>query len=393
MEKLIAPHRTEKRKYLNEIIFLRSIACLCIAVVHSLHRAHSSNTFTNSLYDTIVDSSYVLLTFGTPTFIFISMLLISYSYPTGLPQNFISKRFKLILFPFLFMALFYGADMNIFHQLLAGNMTEVFSKATWSTVSTNVIGNLLGGYHGYFILIIFQFYILAYFLHRFLSKSNPVIIILMSLIINIAYLAIFNFTEPPSNNEKIIHFWAKGHWIPFIGWIFYFSLAFYCGLYYEHFVTILKKNKNIVISSTIVFALLTIWLTIGEWIPLSSKSITMVFFTTGMIGLLYLIAIKIKTMPKILIDINNYSFSIYLLNTFYINITYTVLILLGIDFSIFNVFIYFTCSIMASMLTAYLINLSTYGKYLVGRVNIVKTDTKQLPHEKPVPVTTTDLLD
>lgn len=390
MEKNNIAAQPKKRKYLNEIVFLRSIACLCIAVVHSLHRAHSSSTFTNSLLDTIVDSGYVLLTFGTPTFIFISMLLISYSYPTGLPKNFLSKRFKLILFPFIFMAIFYGADMNIFHQLLTGNMTEVFSMATWSTVSSNVIGNLMGGYHGYFILIIFQFYILAYFLHRFLSKSNPVVIILVSLIINLAYLAIFNFTEPPSDNEKVINFWKSGHWIPFIGWIFYFSLAFYCGLYYQHFVTILEKNKKIVISSTIVFALLTVWLTIIEWIPLSSKSVTMVFFTTGMIGILYLIATKIKTMPKILIDINNYSFSIYLLNTFYINITYTVLILLGIDFSIFNVFIYLTCSIMASMLTAYLLNLSPYGKYLVGRVNIIKTETKQLPCEISVPTSTTD---
>jgi len=109
----------------------------------------------------------------------------------------------------------------------------------------------------------------------------------------------------------------------------------------------------------------------------------MLFFTAGMIGTLYLLATKIKIMPKILIDINNFSFSIYLLNTFYINITYTVLRLLKLDFSIFNVLIYFIVSIMASMLTAYLLNLSPYGKYFVGRVNVVKTETKQVPHELP----------
>src|SRR5690625_7952470 len=128
--------------------------------------------FTNSHYDSLVDSIYVLFTFGTPTFIFISMLLISYSYPNGLPKGFLWRRFQLILLPFIFMAIFYSADMNIFNQLLAGNMTEVFSSATWSTILSNVIGNLMGGYHGYFILIIFQFYILAYFLYKFLSKSN-----------------------------------------------------------------------------------------------------------------------------------------------------------------------------------------------------------------------------
>src|SRR5690625_7466531 len=74
----------------------------------------------------------------------------------------------------------------------------------------------------------------------------------------------------------------------------------------------------------------------------------MLFFTTAMIGVLYLISLKIKRIPKILVLINNYSFSIYLLNTFYINITYTVLILLKVDYGIFNVFIYFVVSTTAS---------------------------------------------
>ena len=381
MEKDYTKEQPEKRKYLNEIVFLRSIACLCIAVVHSLHVAHTDTTFTNSSYDTLMDSIYVLLTFGTPTFIFISMLLISYSYPDGLPRKFLSRRFKLILLPFIAMAIFYSADMNIFHQLLAGNMSEVFSATTWTTISSNVINNLLGGYHGYFILIIFQFYILAYYLYKFLLKSNPFLIILLSLVINLIYLAIFNFTEPPTDSEAMRYFWNTGHWIPFVGWIFYFALAFYCGLYYEYFVGLLKKNKTLIIVTTLISGFLTVLLTILEWIPLSSKTVTMLFFTTGMIGILYLIAMKMKSIPKILVDINNYSFSIYLLNTFYINVTYTFMMLLGVDFGIFNVFVFFTISIMASMLTAYLLNLSPYGKYLVGRVNVVKPEAKQLSVE------------
>lgn len=381
MEKIKASVHPGKRKYLNEIVFLRSIACLCIAVVHSLHVAHTSATFTNDLYDTIVDSIYVLFTFGTPTFIFISMLLISYSYPTGLPKGFLAKRFKLIMLPFIFMAIFYSADMNIFRELLAGNMSEVFSAATWSTITKNVVGNLMGGYHGYFILIIFQFYILAYLFHKFLSKSNPLVIILVSLVINLVYLSVFNFTEPPTDSEVMLHFWKSGHWIPFIGWIFYFSLAFYCGLYYSQFVEILKNNKSIVIFSAVFFGILTVLLTMFDLIPLSSKSVTMIFFTTSMIGVLYLIALKIKKIPKILVDINNYSFSIYLLNTFYINIVATILLILHLDFGIFNVIIYFTMSTMASMFTAYLLNKLSFGKYLVGRVNVVNTAPKPLVME------------
>lgn len=372
------PSNQKKRKYLNEIIFLRSIACLSVAVVHSLIVAQNKTTFTSSISETIVDSIFVLFTYGTPTFIFISMLLISYSYPNGLPRDFLTRRFMLIMLPFIFMAIFYGADMNIFNQLLAGNMTEVFSASTWSTISSNVISNLMGGYHGYFILIIFQFYILAYFFHKFLSKSNPLAVILISLVINLVYLSVFNFTEPPTDSTAMLHFWDSGHWIPFIGWIFYFSLAFYCGLYYTQFIEILKKNKYLIIFSAILFAALTVVLSIFEFIPLSSKSVAMIFFTTAMIGVLYLIALRIREMPKILVMINNYSFSIYLLNMFYINITYTILSILKVDFGIFNVFIFFTASTIASMLTAHLLNKFAFGKYLVGRVNVVKATSKPL---------------
>lgn len=378
MEEKNTPIQSKKRRYLNEIVFLRSIACLCIAVVHSLGIAQGKTTFVNSTSDIIVDSIYVLFTFGTPTFIFISMLLISYSYPNGLPKGFLKRRFMLIMLPFICMAVFYSADMNIFNQLLAGNITEVFSAATWSTISSNVIGNLKGGYHGYFILIIFQFYILAYLFHKFLSRRNPVVVILISLAINLVYLSVFNFMEPPTESVAMLHFWESGHWIPFVGWIFYFSLAFYCGLYYYEFVKILKKNKSTIVSITIVSGLLTVLLTILDLIPLSSKSVTMLFFTTGMIGVLYLIALKIKRIPNILVMVNNYSFSIYLLNTFYINITYTILLYLKVDFGIFNVFIFIAASTMASMMTAHLLNKLAFGKYLVGRVNVVKSITKPL---------------
>lgn len=378
MEEVNTSNKLENRKYLNEIVFLRSIACLCIAVVHSLGIAHSRTTFTNSISHNIVDSIYVLFTFGTPTFIFISMLLISYSYPNGLPKDFLSRRFMLIMLPFISMAIFYGADMNIFNQLLAGNMTEVFSTSTWSTITSNVVGNLMGGYHGYFILIIFQFYILAYLFHRFLSRSNPRIIILISLIINLVYLSIFNFTEPPVESQGMKYFWKTGYWIPFIGWIFYFSVAFYCGLYYYKFLEILRKYKKPIVIITVISGLLTVLLSIFNVIPLSSKSVTMLFFTTGMIGVLYSFALKIKSMPKILVVINNYSFSIYLLNTFYINITYTVLLYLKVDFGIFNVFIFVIASTMASILTAHMLNKLGFGKYLVGRVNVPKIVSKPL---------------
>ena len=65
---------TTKKIYLNEIFMLRAVACLSIVLVHSLAVAQSGISNISDYLDIVVNSVRVLLTFGTPTFVFISML-------------------------------------------------------------------------------------------------------------------------------------------------------------------------------------------------------------------------------------------------------------------------------------------------------------------------------
>lgn len=348
-----------KKTYINEIFLIRALACLSIVLLHSLSEAKYGLSNISDSLNTVVDSIRVLLAFGTPTFVFISMLLVSYSYPDGLPSNFLARRAKLILLPYLSMAVFYA----FFYGLYYGVPIK--------QIVINTLFNIQGGYHGYFVLIIFQFYLLCYFFNSYLSKKSPLKIILLSLAINLIYLAIFNFSNPPIDNSLVNYFWSKGHWIPFVGWVFYFTVAYYCGRNYNKFIAILNKNIKIIIASTFFTGALTVTLANLKIIPLTSKSIMMVFFTISMIAMLYYIATKVKKIPYLLMQISQYSFSIYLLHMFLLSIVGKAMKIIGIDLGIFNVVLYFIGSIVGSILVTYIINRFKFGKYLVGSVNII----------------------
>lgn len=353
-----------KKQYINEVFILRAVACLSIVLLHSIGRSQLYLTNFNDYSVFIISSVRTLLTFGTPTFIFISILLISYSYPSGVQSNFLRRRGQLILLPYISMAVFYA----VFYGF--------FSSSTIKQVLTNVLINISGGYHGYFVLIIFQFYLLYVFFNDYLSRQRPLKIMLLSLVVNLLYLAVFNFTNSPVDNIFINYFWERGHWIPFIGWIFYFTVAYYCGRNYSAFLLLVNSNIKIILASLVVTGSITIALVNLEIMPLSSKSITMVFFTTSAIGVIYFLANKTTHVPYLLMLISRYSFSIYLLHMVFFDFIIKILKLLEIHWGGFYIAFLFIGSITGSVITAYLINKVKLGKYIVGSVSNVGIVTK-----------------
>ncbi|MEH6992332.1 acyltransferase family protein, partial [Neobacillus drentensis] len=139
-----------EKKLVNEIFLMRTISCLSILLLHSLARAYA--------YDNnIVNLMQLLLTFGTPTFVFISEFILARSYPQELPANFWSKRLKFIMVPYILFGTFYALMKGFEQSLSSGNdFLGSFGGFLWKHI-------LLGDYHGYFILVIFQFYLLHYF--------------------------------------------------------------------------------------------------------------------------------------------------------------------------------------------------------------------------------------
>jgi len=345
-------------KIINEVFLLRSMSCLSIVLLHSINRIYIEENSMLSLFT-------LLLTFGTPAFVFISELVISHSYPTETPRRFWSKRVRYILLPYVFFGLFYAFSKALEGWLFKG--ASFFSSLfnySWKHL-------LLGDFQGYFILIIFQFYLLHLVFQKYLAQYSPKMILGTSLLINIIYLGLFNFTTSP-DGPVLQYIWQQGYWLPFLGWIFYFTVAYYCGLHYQKFIQALMKWKKYIFVLTVLGAMIPMVLTSQELLTVhSSKRIDMLFFTIMLTFSLYIVAHQMKKVPQIWVRISQYSFGIYLLHPFYMGVMIIAVSRIPIlSQSILGVLVLFVASILCSILTTYLLNQIKWGPYVIGKIGI-----------------------
>ncbi|MCP3761322.1 acyltransferase family protein [Domibacillus sp. A3M-37] len=355
----------DNRALVNEIFILRSAACLSILLLHVLDRVYLDNSET-------INSFSVLLTFGTPAFVFISEFIISYSYRNRAIGSFWGNRIKYIFLPYLFFGVFYAAAKAVQETGTSAAFPEAFFTYTWRHI-------LLGDYHGYFILIIFQFYALHLLFHNYLKKASPKKVIAGSFLINAAYLSFFNFV-PPMDVPFADYIWTQYYWVPFLGWSFYFTVAFYSGYYYEAFQRLLVKYRHWTTVSVLLFGLLSISLyQLGVTPVASSKRIDMVFFTVSMIFFLYSHAMLLKRVPRFFTWVSQYSFGIYLFHPFFLAV-FTAVSFAWQDLPpLLSVpVLFFSCTGLCA-LTIYLFNKLPFGAYIVGKVGISQKRTAQDP--------------
>ncbi|WP_171051686.1 acyltransferase family protein [Alteribacter natronophilus] len=347
----------DKKRMINEIFALRSIACLCIVFLHAIEIAlrssylHGMGPFIVTLFDSI----QVFLYFGTPVFIFISELIIAYSYRNrDIPDHFLSRRFKFIFIPFIVMAFFYSIPYAV-------------SLTDWGTkFFLNVV---IGDFHGYFVLIIFQFYLLHLLLHNYLRQADPKTMILLSLGINIAYLALFNLTAAPFSNTFMIYLWERFYWIPFFGWIFYFTLGYYCGYYYEEFKAWVTRHRVPILIAPVVSTVLLLYFYHNNMLLVhSSKRVDILLHTTAIILVIMYAGRKMKHVPPFLVSISKYSFGIYLIHVFYLHAIDTLVRLTGLSLGAGYIFALFIASVYASIYTIKLANKWKYGVYILGKL-------------------------
>ncbi len=348
---------------IEELFALRSIACLSVVLLHAIGAGLQSipNSNMSKINYFFFDSLNMLLYFSTPVFIFISIFLLAYSYRNKpLPENFLHKRASFIFLPFLFMAFFYSIPYA----------TSIFEWAKKFFLNATI-----GDYHGYFILIIFQFYLLYIFLHAFLKKANPKLVVTVAFAINVAYLSVFHFVQPP-NFPHSEYIWERFYWVPFLGWIFYFALGYYCGFYYEAFVSFLKKHKTLIFIAPFITSTVVLYLYHSNLLIVhSSKRIDILLHATAVALFIFYAMSHVKTVPSIFIKISNYSFGIYLLHMFFISVVDVVYQALSLTYGPVYIVFLFVFSTVASMVTIYFMKNWKYAVYLVGKVPTTRVKT------------------
>ncbi|MCD8770202.1 acyltransferase family protein [Mammaliicoccus sciuri] len=228
----------------HEITYARAIFCLIIVGVHILSR-YLNDVELQDHNRMIVVTFQILILFGTPCFIILSESLISMVYKDKLPKNFLVKRFKYIMIPYFSIGTFY-----VYSKYKLGSNEESF----WQLFKENL---LIGDWDGWFVMAIFQFYILHLIFHKVLSKANPIIMIVISFVISLTHSYLMYDNDTYSNwwND----FYPLFHRTNILYWLFYFVFGYYLGKYYNEVLSFMEKKLKWLVVSLIILALSIIY--------------------------------------------------------------------------------------------------------------------------------------
>lgn len=342
------------KQYISVIFWMRAIACLNIVLIHSFTSNFAEIDSGNK--DIWFKYFQLLIMFSTPMFVFISEFLIAKNYKENLPKGFFPKRLMYLGIPFVIINLGLVITYSKPDGLL--EFAKSYFKVTFMADSLT-----------YFIAVILQFFILHIILSKWLIKLRPIPVVIASIVLTTVYLAIPKFIDIPDNRILQV-FWNREGWLIILGWFSYFVLGFYLGSYYETVMSKIQEYKWVIISG-FIFALAIVSFNYfsGFSTYVASKRIDMPLYTTMVILMFFLAFSYFKYVPKFVLFISNYSFNIYLVHYFIVHHVGNLS-----DEVQLNVLYKLILTVTISIGISYLINLSPYGKYIIGNTYNVKHD-------------------
>lgn len=286
-------------KQIEEIYWLRFYGCLAVFAFHLIDRIEH-----NYLEHTILDLARIPTVVGTPIFIFISVFLFSLRYLNEVPHHFLARRLKYIMIPYVVYGLIYSlAEYVRLHMSgenvsLAGHLVEYLVFAGW---------------HGYFLIVAMQFYLLFWCYSRFrLSRWLPAGPgLLLGTAVSIGWWGLFSWSGAETPGYL--------HWVAPLGWIYLFFLAI---LLAKHYPALLQQPwLNRFSHPAWLFALVAaiIVLSLQGHLEYSSKETWVVplFILAALYGIPRLAERKATPMVK---RVNEASFGIYLAHPLFFSV-------------------------------------------------------------------------
>ena len=192
-------------KTIDEIYWLRFYGAIAVFSFHLIDHVER-----NYLEHTALDLARIPFVLGTPIFVFISIFLFSARYENEVPQNFLTSRLKYVMLPYFIYGTIYATAVYFQHASQGEPIGYVQNLTEYL---------LFAGWHGYFLVVAMQFYVLFWAYKRFglhhWMRSGPWLV--PASLISIGWWGYCHWqgVEPP----------GYLHWIAPIGWIYLFFLA------------------------------------------------------------------------------------------------------------------------------------------------------------------------
>lgn len=209
---------------------MKLVSCLAVIAIHTSARGITEP----AAQETVRSISMFfngLSNFAVPSFIFLSGLALTLRYgnkPLAI-LHFVRKRMKSILIPYLFWSFTYF---------------YIYARAGYYAIDLNNIRSVIflgtGEYHLYFVVILFQLYLLFPFLKSMLERTGPLIGLASVLALHLA----FSYRIPPFPYMDRI----------FVPYLIFFVPGMIWGTQYENMKTWMQKNR--VLTGTL-YVLLT----------------------------------------------------------------------------------------------------------------------------------------
>lgn len=373
-----------KKAKLEEVEILRGIAFLAVVLQHGIAGIFGQPDIGNS--SIIIGTTFLGISrFAVPLFVFITGVVLFYNYDGKLNYlNFIRKRFKQIILPYL--------TWTVFYHVWIGFLSGVSATTTRSELLNLVKLSLTGkaSYHLWFMVMIIPFYLL-FPVFRFLlsgkrKASTNLIAVAVILILNLGLIYALRQGILASDNPQlgfIFDYLDRN----FLFWIFYFMLGGLVGLYYETWKKFVDKIKYISLALLAVCLYIiyeNIVRAIGNYPDaryLWSANVTvplkplMMATITLLIVMVFAVAMRLVSNPSRFSNLiglfGKYSFGTYLMHAFFLRFTsyFAVNVLTMLDVYSQTIVSFVLSSAISLFLTIQLSRIKiSVGEIMVGRV-------------------------
>lgn len=350
-------------KKLNEINMIRAIMCILVVVTHSLTRYTFNVDLTDEKHVQYIQILRLALLCATPIFILLSETLIAKNYSGGTPKGFFVKRVKYILVPYILIGL-------VLSIIRSDNTIQSFLETAQRIV-------VYGEWHGFFILVIFQFYILHWLVGKYMAKANPFLLLGASFALSFTHSYGYFHVDAYRDYINLNYpFWFRTH---ILFWLFYFVAGYYIGQYYETIMNFLM-NKVWLPALSVIAAfgmILYVYLETG-FARAASERYDIMLYAISVFLLLMVVFRKYSFYNETLMVIGNFSFFIYLSHLIILPYFVKLTLDFGENLVVFVIVLSFL-TIASSMGGAFLFYQNRLTRFFTGRINYLERTLQQKP--------------